>query len=621
MFALSSCNKYEGKVANALNLAGSNKTELEKVLDQYKKRPADSLKYRAALFLIENMPYHNSFKKISGYEMAFDSVSKYPIDKSRKEAFRKFFGLVSSEKLGSSEKFPDVSNVNYKYLTDNIELSFEAWRNIPISKRASFEDFCNYILPYKNAEEPIEIDSRRKLNKKYAWVPALLAEGRTLKTVVDSVATEFGHRSIENMGSLFPQPLAISEVEKTRVGSCDDGVNYLVNAFRAVGIAASKETIPHWGNHHSLGHSWIYVKYGKEEYATDVSGKVALKEIFKEESIPKVQRVTYSRQEAGVFSSCTYDVTDTYVKTANIVVDNLFEAINFAPVLCVFDKSNEWKSVAFGIYRNKKYHYNDIGVNVIYMAQTVNLDEFVPVNYPFFLDRSKNVHYYKPGKTFIKAVPILRKYGLSSPRNTRNVDWMKNLNGCIIQGADNPDFRNPIMLYRIENFMSTQINRVGLPLGRKFRYVRFYSGEKESYLAKLAFFDAAGKQISGEVLEKNNTVDKWEKKGAFDENPLSFSGGKEVSLGFYFNEPKRIGFVEFQVRNDDNHIKIGNQYELFYWDKTWKTLGRQTAKDTVLYYDIPVNSLLWLKNNEAGNEEHVFAIDKNNKQRWLGFSN
>ena len=40
-------------------MAKNNRTELEKVLYFYQKNLADSLKYKAACFLIENMPYHS----------------------------------------------------------------------------------------------------------------------------------------------------------------------------------------------------------------------------------------------------------------------------------------------------------------------------------------------------------------------------------------------------------------------------------------------------------------------------------------------------------------------------------------------------------------------------------
>ena len=56
MILLCSC---EQKVDLALKFAGDNRQELEKVLDHFKNDP-DPLKYKAAKFLIENMPYHHA---------------------------------------------------------------------------------------------------------------------------------------------------------------------------------------------------------------------------------------------------------------------------------------------------------------------------------------------------------------------------------------------------------------------------------------------------------------------------------------------------------------------------------------------------------------------------------
>ena len=44
----------------ALNLAGDNRAELQKVLDRYKEEDGD--KYQKACFLIENMPFHGAYE-------------------------------------------------------------------------------------------------------------------------------------------------------------------------------------------------------------------------------------------------------------------------------------------------------------------------------------------------------------------------------------------------------------------------------------------------------------------------------------------------------------------------------------------------------------------------------
>ena len=55
---LEACNA-SGRLEYALECAATNKGELEKVLEYYKDEPE---KYKAACFLIENMPYHSALE-------------------------------------------------------------------------------------------------------------------------------------------------------------------------------------------------------------------------------------------------------------------------------------------------------------------------------------------------------------------------------------------------------------------------------------------------------------------------------------------------------------------------------------------------------------------------------
>ncbi len=60
ILALLSCSHYPPGVEETLSQAGKNRGELEKVLRHYRESPEDSLKYRAACFLIDNMKWHLS---------------------------------------------------------------------------------------------------------------------------------------------------------------------------------------------------------------------------------------------------------------------------------------------------------------------------------------------------------------------------------------------------------------------------------------------------------------------------------------------------------------------------------------------------------------------------------
>ena len=70
LFLFFSCQSYEEKqLEKVLALSGDNRSELEKVLNHYEENEADSLKLKAAKFLIINMLGHQSYvgNSIEGY--------------------------------------------------------------------------------------------------------------------------------------------------------------------------------------------------------------------------------------------------------------------------------------------------------------------------------------------------------------------------------------------------------------------------------------------------------------------------------------------------------------------------------------------------------------------------
>lgn len=376
LLVITSCNKYSDKNSNTkleevLNQAGDNSEELEKVLIFYKKNPVDSLKYKAAVFLIENMKGHMSYKPLVEFEDVFDSISRLPDDDSRFNTINNIILSVSKNRSipKTTSPIPDNSFVTSKLLINNIELAFKAWNKITENKRGSFEDFCNYILPYKSNFQPIELDDREKLSKKYSWIYNKLNNGDSLQSIVNTVISDFNCKVNLNIGKFYPQPLSINQIQKSRIGSCSDAANYLVSVFRSVGLISSKERIPHWGNHHSMGHFWFFVKYGNEEYSADLYSHVDLKNSYKEESIPKVYREVYNTQEELVSFPFTEDVTNKYVNTVNIKIPNILQATEYQPVLCVFDTYNEWSVVSQGKLKGSSNIYTNVGVNVLYGSQ------------------------------------------------------------------------------------------------------------------------------------------------------------------------------------------------------------------------------------------------------------
>ncbi len=71
-----------GSLEYALSEAGENRKELLKVIDRYSENPADSLRLRAAEFLIRNMPGHSYYKG----ELLENYLEYYPLLRKVKQA-------------------------------------------------------------------------------------------------------------------------------------------------------------------------------------------------------------------------------------------------------------------------------------------------------------------------------------------------------------------------------------------------------------------------------------------------------------------------------------------------------------------------------------------------------
>ena len=119
----------------ALIQAGDNRAELEKVLNHY---AVDSLKYKAACFLIENMPYHYYYTgEEVNYEKQFFKMLHETALSPEVIADSLNRGRMN-EQFGRTELKYDIREVDSVYLVHNIDWAFKVWREQPWGKKVSF---------------------------------------------------------------------------------------------------------------------------------------------------------------------------------------------------------------------------------------------------------------------------------------------------------------------------------------------------------------------------------------------------------------------------------------------------------------------------------------------------
>ena len=237
LILLSSCTfNKDNRLEYALRFAENNRTELEKVLDYYSTDPE---KLAAARFLIVNMPYHY------GYECwQQDTIKQILADAvKRKSVYGEDLLIIDKKHLDKwssyshyyGEKIYDSKIITADYLIENIDLSFEVWKKYPWNRHLSFDDFCEFILPYRIANEPLSNWRKKyyehymsKLDSLYKGtdvIDACSAVNQVLKKEWFYYNTDF---SLPHLGGDY--------LFTTRVGYCRDACDVATYAMRSVGI-------------------------------------------------------------------------------------------------------------------------------------------------------------------------------------------------------------------------------------------------------------------------------------------------------------------------------------------------------------------------------------------------
>ena len=285
----------------AMEKAGDNRQELEKVLRHYQQSPADSLKYKAACFLIENMPYYSYpvGKQLDNYKTYFNWLRHYRKKTPRQlsDSIRQFFGPI-----GELEKKQDIHEIDSAYLCHNIEWAFKVWQEQPWGKNISFATFCEYILPYRIEDEPLKYWREEYYNKFDSLLIPLKNSNSPDKenpvAVANYLIQKLPHKYHRYTG-IFPYSFGHVGPEHVQylTGSCREVTDFAVYLFRALGIPCAIDFIPVRGNVNA-SHLWVvcWDKDGKE-YMTDFPRELWPTEKnwwHEHDDSPKVYRSTFS---------------------------------------------------------------------------------------------------------------------------------------------------------------------------------------------------------------------------------------------------------------------------------------------------------------------------------------
>ncbi|MEA5259586.1 hypothetical protein VB264_17440 [Arcicella aquatica] len=421
------------EVNKALTKAGKNSIELEKVI-QYYQKGKDSLKLQACYFLIKNMEglTHLDSANLQAFDTIFgvyDSLvtNKVIVHKQETEyplVYDAWDKIVEKNEDPNTIESSDLETIKADFLIQNIDLAFHVWRTYPWAKHLTFEQFCEYLLPYKISNEPL-LPWREKQMKKYAWLPD------SLPNKSDAInATRVLYNNLKwfllNKKLWGYLPLVGSDnLHTAKAGTCYNKTDLNMFVMRAMGLAVTRDFVLYWGNRDS-NHYWNAFVMNDGSFL-DFEALGAARLLWQgrmpkhaivnpivrfggwSAKMSKVFRETFSQQKEtlvednkiGRTVQIPYefektrikDVTSEYTKVADVDFQ-LSKRVTYPKYiyLCTLNE-NEWKPAFWARVRTEgSATFKQMGTEIVYMPCRYENWKYIPEGNPILVDSLGNSH-------------------------------------------------------------------------------------------------------------------------------------------------------------------------------------------------------------------------------------
>lgn len=611
--------------------AGENRKELNRVLQHYQADP-DTQKLKAALFLLENMKDHYSPKSEAIDEFVnrlhnSDTIVKVPTMNEWWQELQK-----------CDKPIPDYDArvLSADFLIHEIDLAFKIWRESRWHAIVNFNSFCQYLLPYRFEHELLIEGWRDTLYNQYYPV---IAEAQTMQEAF-TLIFQAVQKQMTRGSMAFPYVPNVLDMRKQFKGSCMQYSIYLASVLKAVGIPVAIDQISQWANYSKNGHAWVSMVTPQGTY-TILEGdslprinKIISSSFFPithilEEDYPyptnftkqafKIYRQTYQHQLTGVteldeFSEAFplilrghfIDVSAEYGKSSTIGIKT--DRISEYAWLCTFPTGRNWSPVGYGRWINGEFCFENMGDSIVYLPIIIKNNKITPLDNPFLSMVGRKISFC-PNVEKKQCLILSRKYPLIGTFMER---W-SGMRGGVFEGSNDLDFHQKELLYTIDRTPVFR-NVISLKGQKTYRYIRYVSLEDYDYpIAEIEIWSANRKLTGTPFIVNGIKANK-----CFDGDLFSLPEkvGIGYKVGIDLGKSIICDSIVYYPKNDGNFVIPGHEYELFYYDKQWISLGKKIAADWQLVYDeVPTNALFILKDRTKGDEERIFTYE-NGKQVW-----
>jgi hypothetical protein len=638
-----SCSHVPRNVRIALKAAGENRPELEKVIQHYNQDRADSLKLKAAYFLIGNMfgfTYYNG-DLIEKYYLFFDVANtRYKNDRGYSfekyklitDSLRDIYGPFSYDQLNV---FHDLKDIKAAFLIDNIDMAFKVWNEQPWGKDISFAQFCEYILPYRIGDENPDFDRRTIYNRYNPFLDSARSVNADAALACSAVNNELRREGwCWTDGIDFLPRFGAKELLEHRVGVCREYADIALYVTRATGIPVSIDFTPQWP-FRSMGHTWNTVLTRENKNIAFMGVESNPGQPHKaDHKFAKIYRNTFAIQPnslimtAGInenipplFTNPRFiDVSDEYFKGSDVRVQlNSITKEDKYAYICVFN-DKDWVPIHWGKIDKGSVVFTRMGRDIVYLPAFYRNGNIIPAALPFFLTKEGDVKFLNPDTTTKQSMKLTRKYPVLT------ILWrLQRMVGGRFQGANQSDFRDSVNLYKIDSLPEIFYQTKNVNTDKSFRYVRYKAPvNSHGNIAELEFYGANDTvhPLKGRIIGDEGLDQERSKEKAMDGNVSTFFDAYWADyawVGLDLGTGRKVTKIRFIPVNDGNNIESGDEYELFYWDLNngWISAGNRIATETeMIFGNVPSGALYLLSDHTKGNEERIFTYENGKQVFW-----
>ena len=498
----------------ALKFAGKNRVELERVLEHYRD---SGLKYEAARFLIENMPYHlgkgrlvhvpeemKQWRKetdslyasvrLAGMEGKAWQDSLARLQKKRQTVLK---DSVMQEAAIDDGWFADIQCLSYRFLVEHIDHAFRMWHQSVFTRDLTFDEFKEYILPYCSVATygfPVSGKEWQEWFGKYVPVDGTANLREAIRGYNQAV-----HGMQELNGKIRRKvPAGEYDLYASKKLDCVGIAHYGCNILRACGLPVVAEFNVSYlsllGQHY---HCNVWNDAEGEWRPFNAQSDLPGDRDWASSEVTNIYRMTYgARKDTPYFlknpdepvpelldDPCIEDVTSDLRETVELTLPYQIPATNRLAYLATFYKKNGGlTAVTWGTANATRdsVTFKHVLPNVLYFQAYYTTDGVKATGEPFYVtikNCQAKIHALpgvRTGEQGRGTLTLRRKY----PRKPNMMKVADELVGSRFLGANRSDFSDAAVLYEIKEpplpyFREYLLKRTG-----RFKYYRFQTSKK-----------------------------------------------------------------------------------------------------------------------------------------------